>query len=89
MFALINFANWKISLDAEDARVDHHSLQRYHTQYKMRIKPYMPDDVLLSTFNIQDMEKFLDNCKAAALQLSKNFSISWILKVDNNTSSGI
>jgi len=65
--AFLDFANWKISLDAEDARVDHHSLQRYHTQYKMRIKPYMPDDVLLSTFNIQDMEKFLDNCKAAGV----------------------
>ena len=65
--AFLQFANWKISLDADDARVDFHSLQRYHTQYKMRIKPYMPDDVMLSTFNIQDMERFLDNCKAAGV----------------------
>lgn len=65
--AFKQFANWKISLDADDARADRHSLQRYHTQYKMRIKPYMPDNVMLSSFNILDMETFLDNCKAAGV----------------------
>ena len=61
--AFKQFAAWKVSLAEEGSRVDPHSLQRYETQYKMRIKPYMPDDVMLSSFNIEDMETVLKNCK--------------------------
>ena len=40
-------------------------MQRYDTEYRLRISKYMPDSVLLSKFNILDMETYLDNLKAA------------------------
>ena len=49
------------------SRVDPHSLQRYDTEYRQRISKYMDDDVLLSRFNIKDMETYLDNLKAAGV----------------------
>ena len=63
--AFKQFAAWKLSLKTESNRVDHHSLQRYDTEYRLRISKYMPDSVLLSNFNILDMETYLDNLKAA------------------------
>ena len=65
--AFKNFANWKTSLHEEGSRVDPHSLQRYDTEYRQRISKYMDDDVLLSRFNIKDMENYLDKCKAAGV----------------------
>ena len=65
--AFKNFATWKQSLHEEGSRVDPHSLQRYDTEYRQRISKYMADDVLLSRFNIKDMENYLDKCKAAGV----------------------
>jgi len=65
--AFKNFATWKMSLHEEGSRVDPHSLQRYDTEYRQRISKYMADDVLLSRFNIKDMENYLDECKAAGV----------------------
>ena len=65
--AFKNFATWKMSLHEEGSRVDPHSLQRYDTEYRERISKYMADDVLLSRFNIKDMENYLDKCKAAGV----------------------
>ena len=63
--AFKQFAAWKLSLKTENNRVDEHSLKRYDTEYRQRISKYMPDNVLLSNFNILDMETYLDNLKAA------------------------
>lgn len=65
--AFRNFASWKQSLHEEGSRVDPHSLQRYDTEYRQRISKYMADDVLLSRFNIKDMENYLDKCKLAGV----------------------
>jgi integrase len=65
--AFRNFATWKQSLHEEGSRVDPHSLQRYDTEYRQRISKYMADDVLLSRFNIKDMENYLDECKKAGV----------------------
>ena len=65
--AFRNFASWKQSLHEEGSRVDPHSLQRYDTEYRQRISKYMADDVLLSRFNIKDMENYLDECKKAGV----------------------
>ena len=50
--AFKKFADWKLSLHSDNARVDYHSLQRYDTEYRQRISKYMNKDVLLSDFNI-------------------------------------
>jgi len=65
--AFKKFADWKLSLHSDNARVDYHSLQRYDTEYRQRISKYMNKDVLLSDFNIVAMEEYLDNCKAAGV----------------------
>ena len=65
--AFRKFASWKVSLHEKGSRVDPHSLQRYDTEYRQRISKYMADDVLLSRFNIKDMENYLDKCKAAGV----------------------
>ena len=39
--AFKKFADWKLSLHSDKGRVDHHSLQRYDTEYRQRIKKYM------------------------------------------------
>jgi integrase len=65
--AFKDFAAWKLSLHKEDSRVDLHSLQRYDTEYRLRISKYMNENVLLSDFGITDMEQYLDNCKAAGV----------------------
>lgn len=65
--AFKKFADWKLSLHSDNARVDYHSLQRYDTEYRQRISKYMNKDVLLSDFNIVAMEEYLDNLKAAGV----------------------
>ena len=61
--AFKKFADWKLSLKTKDNRIDNHSLKRYDTEYRQRISKYMDDKVLLSTFNILDMENYLDECQ--------------------------
>ena len=61
--AFKKFADWKLSLKTDVNRVDHHSLQRYDTEYRQRISKYMDDKVLLSNFNILAMEDYLDKCQ--------------------------
>ena len=65
--AFKDFTAWKLSLHSEDGRVDKHSLQRYDTEYRLRISKYMNPNVLLSDFGITDMEQYLDNCKEAGI----------------------
>ena len=65
--AFRKFATWKQSLAEEGSRVDPHSLQRYDTEYRQRISKYMDDGILLSKFNIQAMESYLDNLHAAGV----------------------
>ena len=61
--AFKKFADWKLSLKTKDNRIDNHSLKRYDTEYRQRISKYMDDKVLLSKFNILDMENYLENCQ--------------------------
>ena len=65
--AFKQFADWKLSLNKEGSRVDEHSLKRYEQEYRLRISQHMPDNVLLSKFNILDMETYLDNMKTAGV----------------------
>ena len=65
--AFKEFAAWKLSLHSEEGRIDKHSLQRYDTEYRLRISKYMNPNVLLSDFGITDMEQYLDNCKEAGI----------------------
>ena len=61
--AFKKFADWKLSLKTNDNRIDNHSLKRYDTEYRQRISKYMDDKVLLSKFNILDMENYLAECE--------------------------
>jgi integrase len=63
--AFKEFAGWKVNQSDEDNRITDHSMKRYDTEYRLRISKYMDHKVLLSNFNIKDMEKYLDKCKAA------------------------
>ena len=63
--AFKEFAGWKIDQSDESNRITDHSMKRYDTEYRLRISKYMDKKVLLSNFNIKDMENYLDACKAA------------------------
>ena len=63
--AFKEFAGWKVDQSDEDNRITDHSMKRYDTEYRLRISKYMDKKVLLSNFNIKDMENYLDACKAA------------------------
>ena len=65
--AFKKFADWKLSLKTETNRVDHHSLQRYDTEYRLRISKYMDDQVSCKDFGITHMETYLDKLKAAGV----------------------
>ncbi len=63
--AFKEFAGWKVDQSDETNRITDHSMKRYDTEYRLRISKYMDKKVLLSNFNIKDMENYLDACKAA------------------------
>lgn len=63
--AFKEFAAWKLSQSDQSTRITDHSVKRYDTEYRLRISKYMDHKVLLSSFNIKDMENYLDKCKAA------------------------
>jgi integrase len=63
--AFKEFAGWKVDQSDESNRITDHSMKRYDTEYRLRISKYMDSKVLLSNFNIKDMENYLDKCKAA------------------------
>ena len=63
--AFKEFAGWKVDQSDESNRITDHSMKRYDTEYRLRISKYMDKKVLLSNFNIKDMENYLDACKAA------------------------
>ena len=65
--AFKEFASWKLDQSDESTRITDHSMKRYDTEYRLRISKYMDHKVLLSNFNIQDMENYLDACKAAGV----------------------
>lgn len=65
--AFKNFAEWKLCQYRVEGRVDYHSLQRYTTEYNLRISKYMNKEVLLSDFGIIHMEDYLDRCQAAGV----------------------
>ena len=65
--AFKEFASWKVDQSDEDNRITDHSMKRYDTEYRLRISKYMDSKVLLSNFNIKDMENYLDACKAAGV----------------------
>ena len=63
--AFKEFAGWKVDQSDETNRITDHSMKRYDTEYRLRISKYMDKKVLLSNFNIKDMENYLDACKLA------------------------
>ena len=65
--AFKKFADWKMSLYSPEGRVNETSLKRYDQEYRLRISKYMNDNVMLSKFNLLDMENYLDNLKAAGI----------------------
>ena len=65
--AFKEFAGWKVDQSDETNRITDHSMKRYDTEYRLRISKYMDSKVLLSNFNIKDMENYLDKCKAAGV----------------------
>ena len=65
--AFKEFASWKLDQSDESTRITDHSVKRYDTEYRLRISKYMDHKVLLSNFNIKDMENYLDACKAAGV----------------------
>ena len=65
--AFKEFASWKLDQSDQSTRITDHSMKRYDTEYRLRISKYMDHKVLLSNFNIKDMENYLDACKAAGV----------------------
>ena len=65
--AFKQFASWKLDQSDESTRITDHSVKRYDTEYRLRISKYMDHKVLLSNFNIKDMENYLDALKAAGV----------------------
>lgn len=65
--AFKDFASWKVNQSDQSTRITDHSMKRYDTEYRLRISKHMDHKVLLSNFNVQDMENYLDACKAAGV----------------------
>ena len=65
--AFKEFAGWKVDQSDQSTRITDHSMKRYDTEYRLRISKYMDKKVLLSNFNIKDMENYLDALKAAGV----------------------
>ena len=57
--AFKEFADWKKTQSTDTSRFTNHSANRYDQEYRLRIAKYMDPKVLLSDFNLLDMEDFL------------------------------